>query len=283
MRITFLGTGTSSGVPVIACECATCRSDDPRDRRWRTSVAVALDDGTSVLVDASPDLRAQALAFGLTRVDTILLTHEHADHVLGLDDVRIYNFRQRRAIPCLGTARTLARVRGMFSYVFDPATPRGGGLPQLALSTVVGPFSIGGRTVVPVPLLHGSLPVLGFRIGAFAYLTDCNAIPEVSWPLLQGLDVVVLDALRRKPHATHFTLDEAVAAARRIGASRTYFTHMAHDLPHAATCDGLPEAMTLAYDGLCLEVDAGAEPSVPGVYGALDYDPVIERARHSLS
>ncbi|MCY4662605.1 MAG: MBL fold metallo-hydrolase [Acidobacteria bacterium] len=283
MRITFLGTGTSSGVPVIACECATCRSDDARDRRWRTSVALALDDGTSVLVDASPDLRAQALAFGLTRVDTILLTHEHADHVLGLDDVRIYNFRQRRAIPCLGTARTLARVRGMFSYVFDPATPRGGGLPQLALSTVVGPFSIGGRTVVPIPLLHGSLPVLGFRIGAFAYLTDCNAIPDVSWPLLRGLDVVVLDALRRKPHATHFTLDEAVAAARRIGAARTYFTHMAHDLPHAATCDELPEGMTLAYDGLCLEADAGAGPSGPGAYGALDYDPLIERGRHSLS
>ena len=283
MRITFLGTGTSSGVPVIACECATCRSDDARDRRWRTSVAITLDDGTSVLVDASPDLRAQALAFGLTRVDTILLTHEHADHVLGLDDVRIYNFRQGRAIPCLGTARTLARVRGMFSYVFDPATPRGGGLPQLVLSTLAGPFSIGGCTIVPVPLLHGSLPVLGFRIGAFAYLTDCNAIPDGSWPLLRGLDVVVLDALRRKPHATHFTLDEAVTAAGRIGAARTYFTHMAHDLPHAATCDGLPEGMTLAYDGLRLEVDASGEPAVAGAYGALDYDRVIERGRHSLS
>ena len=279
MRITFLGTGTSSGVPVIACECATCRSDDARDRRWRTSVALALDDGTSVLVDASPDLRAQALAFGLTRVDTILLTHEHADHVLGLDDVRIYNFRQRRAIPCLGTARTLARVRGMFSYVFDPATPRGAG----CATGVVDPVgrSRSAAHVVPIPLLHGSLPVLGFRIGAFAYLTDCNAIPDVSWPLLRGLDVVVLDALRRKPHATHFTLDEAVAAARRIGAARTYFTHMAHDLPHAATCDELPEGMTLAYDGLCLEADAG--PSGSGAYDALDYDPLIERGRHSLS
>ena len=282
MRVTFLGTGTSSGVPVIACECGTCRSDDVRDRRWRTSVALALDDGTSVLVDASPDLRAQALAFGLTRVDKILLTHEHADHVLGLDDVRIYNFRQRRAIPCLGTARTLARVRRMFSYVFDPATPRGGGLPQLTLSMIAGPFSIGGCTVVPVPLLHGSLPVLGFRIGAFAYLTDCNAIPEASWRLLRGLDVVVLDALRRKPHATHFTLDQAVDAARRIGASRTYFTHMAHDLPHAATCAGLPEGMTLAHDGLCLEVDATADAAVPGADGALDYDHVLERGGHSL-
>ena len=261
MRITFLGTGTSAGVPVIACDCATCRSDDTRDRRWRTSVALALDDGTSVLVDASPDLRAQALAFGLTRVDAILLTHEHADHVLGLDDVRIYNFRQGGPIPCLGGARTLARVRQMFSYVFDPATPRGGGLPQLTLSTLVGPFSIGGCTVLPVPLLHGSLPVLGFRIGAFAYLTDCNAIPDGSWPLLDGLDVLVLDALRHRRHATHFTLDEAVAAARRIGAARTWFTHMAHDLPHAATCAALPKGMALAHDGLRLEVDGRAGPA----------------------
>ena len=284
MRITFLGTGTSSGVPVIACECATCRSDDTRDKRWRTSVAIALDDGTSVLIDASPDLRAQALAFGLTRVDTILITHEHADHVLGLDDVRIYNFRQGRAIPCLGAARTLARVRRMFSYVFDAATPRGGGLPQLALSTVVGPFSIGGCTIVPVPLLHGTLPVLGFRIGAFAYLTDCNAIPDGSWPLLRGLEVVVLDALRRKRHATHFTLDEAVAAARRIGAARTYFTHMAHDLPHAATCSGLPDGMTLAYDGLSLELETQSEAHPFAVEsGAMDYDHAIERGRHSLS
>ena len=254
MRITFLGTGTSAGVPVIACECATCRSTDPRDKRWRPSIVVALDDGTSVLIDASPDLRAQALAFGLSRVDTILLTHCHADHVLGLDDVRIYNFRQRAVIPCLAARATLTKVRQMFSYVFDPATPRGGGLPQLALSALVGPFSIGRCTVVPIPLMHGTLPVLGFRFGAFAYLTDCNAIPESSWPLLDGLDVLVLDALRHKRHSTHFTVEEAVATAGRIGAARTYFTHMTHDLPHAATCAELPDGIALAHDGLQLDV-----------------------------
>ena len=254
MRITFLGTGTSSGVPVIACECATCRSDDPRDKRWRPSLALALEDGTSVLIDASPDLRAQALRFRLKRVDAILLTHAHADHVLGLDDVRIYNFRQGGAIPCYGAARTLARVRRMFDYVFDPATPRGGGLPQLALREVAGPFSLGGGTVIPVPLMHGTLPVLGFRIGAFAYLTDCNAIPDASWPLLEGLEVLVLDALRHKAHRTHFTVEQAVEAARRIGARRTLFTHMTHDLPHAATCEALPEGMSLAYDGLEIEM-----------------------------
>ena len=243
---------------MIACDCATCRSDDPRDKRWRPSIAIAFDDGTSVLVDASPDLRAQALRFELTRVDAILLTHAHADHVLGLDDVRIYNFRQGGAIPCYGAARTLARVRRMFDYVFDPATPKGGGLPQLALQEVIGPFSLGGATVIPVPVRHGTLPVLGFRIGAFAYLTDCNAIPDASWPLLEGLDVLVLDALRHKPHSTHFTVHQAVDAARRIGARRTLFTHMTHDLSHAATCEGLPEGISLACDGLELEVAAAA-------------------------
>ncbi len=267
MRITFLGTGTSSGVPVIACDCETCRSADPHDKRWRPSIRLVFDDGTTVLVDASPDLRAQALRFGLTRVDAILLTHSHADHVLGLDDVRIFNFRQRAAIPCVGSARALAQVRQMFAYVFDPATPRGGGLPQLALSTLIGPFSIGRATVVPVPLMHGTLPVLGFRIGAFAYLTDCNVVPDASWPLLEELDVLVLDALRHKPHATHFTLEEAVGVARRIGARRTLFTHMTHDLPHRATCDTLPDGMALAHDGLELEVSVG------------DLDPLLTDAQ----
>ncbi len=258
MHITFLGTGTSAGVPVIACDCGTCRSEDPRDKRWRPSLALAFDDGTSVLVDASPDLRAQALRFHLARVDAILLTHAHADHVLGLDDVRIYNFRQRCAIPCYGAARALARVRRMFDYVFDPATPRGGGLPQLVLREVVGPFSLGGATIVPVPLLHGTLPVLGFRIGAFAYLTDCNAIPDASWPLLEGLEVLVLDALRHKRHQTHFTVEQAVSVAQRIGARRTLFTHMTHDLPHAATCHALPPGISLAYDGLTIELAPSA-------------------------
>lgn len=253
MQITFLGTGTSAGVPVIACDCETCRSEDPRDRRWRPSIALAFDDGTSVLVDASPDLRAQALRFRLARVDAILLTHAHADHVLGLDDVRIYNFRQGCAIPCYGAGRTLTRVRRMFDYVFDPATPLGGGLPRLALHEVIGPFSLGGATVLPVPVLHGTLPVLGFRIGAFAYLTDCNAIPDASWALLDGLDVLVLDALRHKRHPTHFTVEQAVEVARRIGARRTLFTHMTHDLAHAATCHALPLGISLAYDGLEIE------------------------------
>lgn len=255
MRVTFLGTGTSTGVPVVGCDCGTCRSDDVRDRRWRPSVHLQLDGGPSVLVDASPDLRAQALRFNVDRIDLILLTHGHADHMLGLDDVRVYNFRQGGAIPCYGAARTLADVRRMFAYVFDPATPRGGGLPQFELWPLSGPFSVAGRTFVPVPLRHGALPVLGYRIGAFAYLTDCSEIPAISWPLLRDLDVLVLDALRHRPHSTHFNLDGAVEAARRIGARRTYFTHMTHDLRHAETCERLPAGMRLAHDGLVLDAD----------------------------
>ena len=262
MRVTFLGTGTSTGVPVIGCECETCRSSDPKDRRWRPSVYVELDDGATLLVDASPDLRAQALAFDVRRVDLILLTHSHADHVLGLDDVRIYNFRQRSAIPCCGDSHTVSAVRRMFAYVFDAATPRGGGLPQLTLFPLGGPFSFARRTVIPVPLKHGTLPILGYRVGAFAYLTDCNTIPGSSWPLLRNLDVLVLDALRHRPHSTHFSLEQAVDVAARVGAKTTYFTHMTHDLPHASTCAALPDGMSLAHDGLVVVVDEVGDEAV---------------------
>ena len=249
-------------MPVIGCTCATCRSEDPKDKRWRPSIYLQLDDGTAVLVDASPDLRAQALRYGVDRVDLILLTHSHADHVLGLDDVRIYNFRQKTAIPCQGDVRTLEDVRRMFAYVFDPGTPRGGGLPQLNLFPVSGPFSFGRRTFVPVPVRHGTLPILGYRVGAFAYLTDCSEIPDTSWPLLEGLDVLVLDALRQRRHSTHFNVEQAVEAAARIGARETYFTHMTHDLPHRATCEGLSGGMTLAHDGLVLTVDEATPAGV---------------------
>ncbi len=255
MRVTFLGTGTSSGVPVIGCQCDTCRSTDRRDQRWRPSVYIQLADGTSVLVDTATDLRAQALAFGISRVDVIVFTHSHADHVLGLDDVRIFNFRQRAPIPCYGDDRTLQAIRRMFAYAFDPATPRAGGLPELTLLPIDGPWDLGGRTFIPVPIYHGAQVILGYRVGRFAYLTDCSAIPDSSWALLDRLDVLVLDALRRKAHPTHFSLAQAVETARGIGARQTYFTHIAHDLAHAATCAELPAGMSLAYDGLVVEVD----------------------------
>jgi phosphoribosyl 1,2-cyclic phosphate phosphodiesterase len=256
VRVIFLGTGTSHGVPMIGCRCAVCRSDDPRDRRWRPSIYIEAGGG-GLLVDTGPDLRAQALQFGVTRVDAILFTHGHADHLVGLDEVRRFNALQRAAIPCYGDAKTLGEIRHMFSYVFDPQAPKGGGVPDLVLKEIAGPFQPeggGGTRVTPIPVLHGDRPVLGFRIGGFAYLTDCSRIPDGSWTLLEGLDVLVLDALRERPHPTHFSLGEAIDASRRIGARQTLFTHICHDLPHAATCARLPQGMALAYDGLILEL-----------------------------
>ena len=254
MKITFLGTGTSHGVPMIACDCLTCKSDDPRDKRLRPSIYLQMDDGTGILVDAGPDLRQQALTHDVRRVDAMLFTHGHADHILGLDETRRYTGLQRRPMPCYGDEATLDDIRKMFAYVFDPATPRGGGLPELQLTRIDGTFSVGAQQIEPVPLMHGERPILGFRFGGFAYLTDCNRIPDESWPMLHNLDVVVLDALRVRPHPTHFSLSEAVDAAHRIAAARTYFTHMCHDLSHVETNARLPTGMELAYDGLVLEL-----------------------------
>jgi phosphoribosyl 1,2-cyclic phosphate phosphodiesterase len=258
VRITFLGTGTSHGVPMIGCDCATCVSADPRDTRLRPSIFVETP-GAGVLVDAGPDLRAQALRHRISRVDAILFTHGHADHILGMDDVRRFNAvradrKMPGSMPCYGDAATLEDIRRMFSYVFDPATPKGGGLPQLDLRPIDGRFAIGDLDVVPVPVFHGPRPILGFRFDRVAYLTDCSRIPDESWALLEGLDVLVLDALRVRPHPTHFSLDEAIATAARIGAGRTFFTHMCHDLPHASTDARLPSGMALAYDGLVLQL-----------------------------
>jgi phosphoribosyl 1,2-cyclic phosphate phosphodiesterase len=209
----------------------------------------------SILVDTSTDLRAQALANDVRRVDAILFTHSHADHIFGLDDVRRYNQMQRGAIACYADGATLDSLRRIFAYVFEPPQQTGGGIPQLAPFRLAGPMTLGGVEVVPVPLLHGRLPVLGFRIGAFAYLTDCNRIPDESWPLLDGVRTVILDALRHRPHSTHFSVSEALAVSARLGAERTYFTHICHDLGHAETNAHLPAGVELAYDGLVLEVE----------------------------
>jgi phosphoribosyl 1,2-cyclic phosphate phosphodiesterase len=254
VRVVFLGTGTSHGVPMIGCDCAVCRSDDPRDNRCRPSIYLELDDGLRVLVDTTPDLRAQALRFGIRRVDAVLFTHSHADHVMGLDETRRFNAIGRAPVPVYGDGRTLGDLRRTFSYIFDRDAYKGGGVPDLRLWTIGGRFCLGRQEVVPVSLLHGGRPILGFRVGRFAYLTDCNAIPVASYALLEGLDDLVLDALRRRPHPTHFSLDEAVREAGRIGARRTWFTHIAHDLGHAETCAGLPAGMALAHDGLVLDV-----------------------------
>jgi phosphoribosyl 1,2-cyclic phosphate phosphodiesterase len=252
--VLVLGTGTSHGVPMIGCDCATCTSTDPRDRRSRASILIQSADGLSVLIDTTPDLRSQALAHNVRRVDAIVYTHSHADHVMGLDEVRRYNVLQKTAIPCYGDERTLHDLRRIYSYIFESDVPRRGGVPQVVLAHVVGEFCVGQATFVPVPLMHGSRMILGYRIGSFAYLTDCSAIPDESWPLLRGVRTVVLDALRDRPHPTHLSVNQALAIVDRLAPERAYFTHMCHDLPHAATCARLPAGVELAYDGLTFEI-----------------------------
>jgi phosphoribosyl 1,2-cyclic phosphate phosphodiesterase len=262
----MLGTGTSSGVPAIGCDCAVCRSADSRDRRTRPSILLdfhAWGDSQAsavagsvryVLVDTSTDLRAQALAHDVRRVDAILFTHAHADHVFGIDEVRRFNHMQRSPIPIMASPGTLEEIRQAFAYIFNAPPAHGGGVPKLVPFAIGGPFSLGGFAVVPVPVMHGPLPVLGFRVGAFAYLTDCNEIPEASWALLAGVRTLVLDALRDRPHSTHFNVDQAVDVVARLRPERAYFTHITHDLPHAATCARLPAGVELAYDGQVLEI-----------------------------
>jgi phosphoribosyl 1,2-cyclic phosphate phosphodiesterase len=245
---------------MIGCDCAVCRSDDPRDARSRPSIYLTFDNDFRVLVDTTPDLRAQALRHDIRRVDAILFTHSHADHVMGLDEVRRFNVISRSSMPIFGQARTLADLRRTFAYVFESAAPKGGGVPDLQLWPIAGPFSLGRQEIVPVPIRHGPWRILGYRVGAFAYLTDCNGIPDESMPLLEGLDTLVLDALRRRPHPTHFTIEQARVVARQVGARRTFFTHIAHELGHAETCAELPEGMALAYDGLTLDVPAARSP-----------------------
>ncbi|HYG61101.1 MAG TPA: MBL fold metallo-hydrolase [Thermoanaerobaculia bacterium] len=251
-RVTMLGSGTSTGVPVIGCTCKVCTSSEPRNRRWRTGLKVELETGV-VLVDAPTDLREQALRFGIPRVDAILFTHSHADHIFGLDDVRIFNFRQRAAIPCYGSEETLRALRRTFAYVFE-ATQEGGGKPQLELLEVREPFRVLGQEVVPVPVWHGSMEVYGYRIGRFAYVTDCNHIPEESFALLQGVEVLILDALRYRSHSTHFSVQEAVEAAARIGAARTVLTHLAHEIDYSAPDFPLPSGIEFGYDGLTFDI-----------------------------
>jgi phosphoribosyl 1,2-cyclic phosphate phosphodiesterase len=256
LRVTMLGSGTSTGVPVIACSCAVCHSADPRNKRWRPGLKLEVDTGTEkgiILVDTPTDLRAQALRFGLPRLDAVIYTHQHADHIFGLDDIRIFNFRQQAAIPCYGSEATLQAIRRTFAYVFESGQ-EGGGKPQIDLIPIREPFEILGQTIIPVPVWHGSLEVFGYRIGRFAYVTDCSLIPETSFRMLEGVEILILDALRYRPHPTHFSLEEAMEAAARIGAARTIFTHLSHDVDHGAPAVPLPAGMELGYDGLVFAV-----------------------------
>ncbi|MGI9101598.1 MAG: MBL fold metallo-hydrolase [Terriglobales bacterium] len=251
--LTVLGSGTSMGVPTIGCRCAVCTSADPHDRRTRPSVLVEYGD-RRVLIDSSPDFREQAIREGIRHLDAVLYTHAHADHILGLDDLRPLTFHCDGRIPLYAQATAISRIREMFSYIFE-GNYKFGGIAQVELHELTGPLELFGATFAPVPVLHGDAEICGFRFGAAAYLTDFSDIPEASMDLLRGLDVLILDALRHKPHPTHSTVANSVALGERLKAKRLFFTHIAHDLAHEATNATLPPHVRLSYDGLKLEFE----------------------------
>jgi phosphoribosyl 1,2-cyclic phosphate phosphodiesterase len=256
MKIAFLGTGTSHGIPVIGCRCAVCTSRDARNNRNRTGVWLR-DARHSLVLDVSGDFRQGALRHGLDRLDAALLTHAHSDHVSGLDDLRIFSQVTGKATVLYGSAETFADVKKRFDYAFAPPKGYGGGAPQYDLRLVNpadGSFRIKDWEIVPLPVMHGPEPILGYRVGDFAFITDVTDIPESTLALMQGLKVLALDCLRDTPHSTHLHFAKAVEYARRIAAETTYFVHMCHDLEHAATEARLPPEIRLAYDGLELTI-----------------------------
>ena len=255
MKVTVLGSGTSHGVPVIGCDCAVCTSDDPRNKRYRPSILVTGDGGESILVDTPPEMRLAFLANHVRRLDSIFYTHSHADHIFGLDDVRTFNYRSGRAMPVYAEANVRSDIERIYDYVFKP-TPKGGGKPQITLHTIAPgeTITVGETNVQALRVFHGTLPILAYKFGSFAYVTDVSRIPDETWPHLLNLDVLVLDAVRREPHETHFHLDAALDVAQRLGARQTYLTHLSHDYDHAATNKSLPDNVQLAYDGQQFEV-----------------------------
>jgi phosphoribosyl 1,2-cyclic phosphate phosphodiesterase len=249
IEILFLGTGTSAGIPMIGCDCEVCTSLDPHDKRTRPSVVISYAN-TRVLVDTTPELRLQCLANNVRLIDAVVYTHAHADHIMGLDDVRRFNALRNGPLDVWADQKTHATLSRCFGYAFsEPSPDQKVFRPHLVPRLIDGPFEIGGVRWTPIPLLHGDMPVLGFRVGDLAYCTDVSEIPESSFALLTDLDVLVLDALQPQKHTTHFSLEEAIAAAQRINAKRTLFTHIAHRMAHQATNEHLPAGMSLAYDG----------------------------------
>lgn len=255
LTLTVLGSGTSVGVPTIGCNCKVCTSDDPRDRRLRPSVCVRWD-GHTVMIDTGPDFRQQALTHGITHIDAVLYTHAHADHILGIDDLRPFNFHQKEPIPIYAAASAMDVIRHVFSYIFHDG-PTQSSRPKIRPHTFDGsPISVAGLGFLPIPVHHGNGECHGFRFGRNAYLTDHSEIPEESIPLLEGLDVLFLDALRYKPHPTHSTIDASLKTVDRLKPRLTYFTHISHDLLHERAESLLPPHVRLAYDGLELELEA---------------------------
>lgn len=258
MIATVLGSGTSMGVPPIACDDPVCLSDDPKNKRLRAGLMLRQPgadprQARTLIVDCGPDYRQQALTQKILRLDGVVMTHAHFDHIAGIDDLRIYNFRQKAALPLYAQPEVIAEIRRRYDYFFNPIQ-EGGGVASFDMREIHGPFEFLGMRIVPVPVMHGILPILGYRFGDFGFVTDASAISEPSMALLAGVRVLILNALRPKPHSTHFSLDEAVAVAERIGAERTWFVHMTHHLEHHETNAKLPPHIQLAHDGLEFDI-----------------------------
>ncbi|HHT90045.1 MAG: MBL fold metallo-hydrolase [Bacillota bacterium] len=252
MEITFLGTGTSHGVPVITCGCAVCQSRNPKNKRTRSSLWIRNQD-TDLLIDTATEFRLQALKAKIQKVDGVLYTHCHADHVFGFDDLRVFSKLTGRSIPIYGNEPTISELREVFSYVFRK-TQVGGGKPQVETIVVEEPFRVQNLLVQPIPVFHGTLPIFGYRLGQLAYITDCSYIPPSSLDLLLGLDTLILGVIRHEPHPTHMHMEQALDLASKLGAKRTYFTHISHLLEHEEISQMLPEGISLAYDGLTVRI-----------------------------
>jgi phosphoribosyl 1,2-cyclic phosphate phosphodiesterase len=253
MTVTILGSGTSTGVPVPGCSCSVCTSEDPQNARTRCSVLLS-SGGKNILIDTATDLRQQVLREKVSHIDAVLYTHTHADHIHGIDDLRSFNMVSGQAIPIFGSPETLAVIRRNFGYIFDDELEPGY-RPRLETREIDGPFDLFGLRVEPLNLQHGSGFSLGYRVGSFAYLVDCNAIPVETLPRLRNIETLVIDALRFRPHTTHFNIAQALEVADRLGARRTFLTHLSHDVDHARDAALLPPGVELAYDGQRIEVD----------------------------
>ncbi len=252
--LTVLGSGTSMGVPTIGCDCAVCHSSDPHDRRTRPSVMLSYNK-SHVMIDSTPDFREQALREKITRLDAVLYTHTHADHILGIDDLRPLTFQHRPGkLPLYATPKACDFLRSMFRYIFD-AEYKFGGLPQVELHPIEGPVALFGALFEPLTVIHGDVPILGFRFGSAAYLTDHSDVPPETLERLRGLDILFLDALRYTPHPTHSTVEQSLRVVEEVKPRRAFFTHICHDLPHEATNASLPPNVRLAFDGMKLEFE----------------------------
>lgn len=252
MRVIILGCATSTGVPIIGCNCPVCTSENPKNKRTRCSLFIEAG-GKNILIDTATDLRFQALRHGITRLDAVLYTHSHADHTHGIDELRTFNFINRMVIPCYGNNQTLENIQNNFRYIFD-GVRSAGGKPKLELNVIDGDFNVGDVKVVPVEIYHANWTIMGYRIGNMAYLTDCSAIPDESMEKLTGLELLIISALRYTPHEAHLNVEEAIEVSRQINPELTVFTHMGHELDYEILADELPDGIVPAYDGLEIEL-----------------------------